>query len=526
MTRIHDECFKYASENDYVMVRYAQGDWRTRDAELILYLGILGKPPLVGVGLTERAVHCLESAGRETRDVAPTISRAGAMMRIAASRDDIPCSAFVPVDDAPKLQAYLRWAESNAYPLASRTPLDFKSGLLPAREAGSSRMILIAKTMREIAATARLRKFFRFYLVPLRAGDVDTLSLVSAFFDDDDEPLVVRTPLFNDELLHDFLQVLSSESFDIYFFDEHNRMLIGFRAENPDAARFRRFVDTIRFVPSTLEFARQFDDEMIRWFGTRSTAEDDASLRIDLLEMLTPDNLREQNQDPPGNLNERDIEMGLHRAFSNDRVYRNPVRANDGREFVDVLVATEDTVLLIQAKDSPVTDASLDRTIDRRIATAKKHLKKAATQLKGSINHLRSGSSIEVITDEQLWELSMSGREVFGLVIVKELFDSERPKCSRLVLSVSEETDVPCLLLDYMEFQELTYSQPTEKSLVRTLKQMFAAAREHGWFVRSRFGMVTEGPTLHSIPYDTATERILPPSASGTATTAGRAFQN
>ena len=115
MTPIHSECFNYASENEYAQVRYAQGDWQTRDTELILYLEVPGKPPLVGVGLTERAVRCLRELrklDRETRDVTPTISRAGAMMRVAAGRDDIPCSAFVPAGDAPKLQAYLRWTES------------------------------------------------------------------------------------------------------------------------------------------------------------------------------------------------------------------------------------------------------------------------------------------------------------------------------------------------------------------------------------------------------------------------------
>ena len=491
--------------------RYAQGNWQTRDAELILYLEVPNKPPLVGVGLTERAVACLRSVDRETRNIAPDVSRVGAMMRIAAGREDIPCSAFVPADDAPKLHAYLCWVESNAYPLASRTPLDFKSGLLPAREAGSSRMIFIVKAMSEIAATARLRKFFRFYLVPQRVGDVDTFSLVSAFFDDSDEPFAIRTPLFEDELVRDYLQVLSSESFDIYFFDEHNRMLIGFRAENPDAARFRHFVSTVRFVPATLEFARQFDDQMIRWFRARSTAEDDTSLRINLLEMLTPDYLSEQDEDAPGDLNERDIEMALHRAFNIDRVYRNPERADDGREFVDVLVATDDTILLIQAKNSPVTDASLDRTIDRKIATAKNHLKEAAAQLKGSINHLQSDSSIEIVTNEHHWELSMSGRDVFGLVIVKELFDPERPDYSRRVLSVSEKTAVPCLLLDYMEFQELTYFRPSEESLVNTFKQLFVFACEHDVFLRSRFDMVTEGPTVHSIPGDAGGGRNPPP---------------
>ena len=380
------------------------------------------------------------------------------------------------------------------------------------RDAASSRMILIAKTTREIAATARLRKYFRFYLVPLRAGDVDTFGLISAFFDDHDEPLYVRTPLFDDELAPEFVQVLSSDSFDIHFYDEHNRKLIGFRAKNPDASRFRHFVNTIRFVPDTLELARQFDDYMISWFMTRSAAEDDASLRIDLLETLPPDNLSEQVQTSPGDLNERDIEMCLHRAFRHDQVYRNPVRADDRREFVDVLAATSRTVLLIQAKDSPVTEAILDRTIDRKQATTEKHVRKAAAQLKGSINHLRSGSSIDIITDGQPCEFHMSGREVFGLVIVKELFDPERSACSRPVLSVFEETDVPCLLLDYADFRELTFFRPTEESLVGTLRQTFAAAREHGLFARLRFGFVADGPTVHSLTDVAARGPISPPS--------------
>ena len=500
MTPIHSECFNYASENDYAQVRYAQGDWQTRDTELILYLEVLGKPPLVGVGLTERAVRCLRELrklDRETRDVTPTISRAAAMMRIAAGRDDIPCSAFVPAGDAPKLQAYLRWTESVTYPEVLQTLDDFPGGLLPMSNVGSSRMILIAKTAREIAVTARLRKFFRFYLVPLRAGDVHTGGLLAAFFDDHDEPLTIRTPLFDEEFAREIFQVLSSDSFDMHFFDEHNRKLIGFRAENPDATRFRSFANTIRLVPGTLEIARQFHDDMMLWFGARSTADDNAALRINLLETLLPDNLYPQSQ-TPGDFNERDIEMGLHRAFGGDQVYRNPVRANEGREFVDVLVATANTVLLIQAKDSPITAATLSRTIDRKKATAAAHVKKAASQLKGSINHLRSGSSIEIITNGQRCDVSMSGREVFGLVIVKEMFDPERSACSRLVLSVFEETDIPCLLLDYLEFQQLTFFRRTEESFVGTLREIFSAAREHGMFPRSRFGLVADGPTVYS----------------------------
>lgn len=125
LSQVHSECFKFASENDYVLVRYAQGDWQTRDAELVLYLEIPEKPPLVGIGLTERAVHCLRTTDRETRHVTSTISRAGAMMLVGAGRDDIPCAAFVPAGDAPTLQAHLRWHESVTKPAVPQTLDDF-----------------------------------------------------------------------------------------------------------------------------------------------------------------------------------------------------------------------------------------------------------------------------------------------------------------------------------------------------------------------------------------------------------------
>ena len=92
MTPIHSECLNHARENEYAQVRYAQGDWQTRDPELILYLEVPGKPPLVGVGLTERAVRFLRESGEldwEIRDVTPAISCAGTIMRVSAGRDDI-----------------------------------------------------------------------------------------------------------------------------------------------------------------------------------------------------------------------------------------------------------------------------------------------------------------------------------------------------------------------------------------------------------------------------------------------------
>ena len=391
------------------------------------------------------------------------------------------------------------------------TLVDFAGGLWPIRRGGDSRMILVVKTPREAAQTARLRGAFRFYLVPMNVGDVATYGLVTAFFDDSHDPLTVSTPLFNEEITRDFLLLLSSDSFYVHFFDEHNRELLGLRAENPDAHRFRSLSHAIPFVSPSLDRARQCLDEMGLWFSARSPSDDDAAFTIHLREQMFPDSL-EEHVDNPGDYNEPHIATALHRAFMAAQVFSNPIRADNGREFVDVLVETPRTLLLIQAKDSPDTESGLTRNIARKQATAAKHIGKASGQLKGSINHLRSGESIEIIINRERRNLVRAGRHVFGIVIVKEVFDPERPICSQLVLTVFEQTGIPCLLLDYVEFHELTFFRPTEESLVGTLWEIFSAAREQGTFPRSRFSLRTgktvvyepreAGNALHSAAYE------------------------
>ena len=115
----------------------------------------------------------------------------------------------------------------------------------------------------------------------------------------------------------------------------------------------------MRFVFPTLERARHVHNEMQDWFGVRSPSGDDAALTIHLRERLFPDCLAE-HVDNPGDLNEPDIAMALYRSFRGDQVLLNPIRADNRLEFVDVLVATSKTVLLIQAKDSPSTDSEND----------------------------------------------------------------------------------------------------------------------------------------------------------------------
>ena len=391
--------------------------------------------------------------------------------------------------------------------------VDMPAGLFPFRRAGDSRLILVVKASREVAQTARVRGAFRFYLVPVHVGGLATYGLVTAFFDDHDEPVVIRTPLVNDEIPRNLVGLLSSDCFYVHFFDEHNRELLGVRVENPDAHRFRVLSDAIRFLSPTLDQARQALDGMQSWVGARSPSDDAAAFTVRLRERLFPDSL-EENVENPGDFNEPDIAMALHRPFRGDQVFSNPIRTDNGREFVDVLVATIRTLLLIQAKDSPSTESGLTRTIDRKKATAAKHVRSASAQLKGSINHLRSGQSIEIVTEGKDRRVSMSGRDVFGLVIVSELFDPERPVCSPPVLTVFDETGIPCLLLDHTEFQQLTFFRTTEDSFVGALEEIFSAARAEGAFPRSRFGLRTEETVVYNptatgnVPDSTAHEGV------------------
>ena len=405
------------------------------------------------------------------------------------------------------------------------TLVDFPGGLWPICRRGDSRMILVVKAPREMAETARLRGAFRFYLVPVHVGDVATYGLLTAFFDDYDEPLVIRTPLFNEEITRDFLSLLSSDFFYVHFFDEHDRELLGFRAENPSAHRFRAFSNTMRFVSPTLARARQALDDLQVWFGARSPSNDAAAFTIQLRERLFPDSLA-KHVDNPGDLNEPDIATALHRPFGATHVFKNAIRADNGREFVDVLVATTKTLLLIQAKASPSTELALIRNIDRKKATAVKHVRKATAQLKGSINHLRSSESIEIITEGKHRQVSMSGRDVFGLVIVKEIFDPERAVCSPLVLTVSDETGTPCLLLDHTDFQQLTFFRTSEESFVATLGKIYSVARAHGVFPRNRFGLRTGKTVVYqprgagNTPASTAQEPAGPVAEGSDVTTA------
>ena len=158
------------------------------------------------------------------------------------------------------------------------------------------------------------------------------------------KPLILRTPLFDEDPTPALFRVLSSDSFDVHFFDQSNRELLGYRAENEGAARFRALSDSIHLLAPTLPRAYQSLNSMMTWFAYRQASDDQAALNINLREALFPDNLYLQDHRPDstsfhgskgfvdttlerhdaGHFNEHDVVLELHRAFSGDEIFLNP----------------------------------------------------------------------------------------------------------------------------------------------------------------------------------------------------------
>ena len=393
------------------------------------------------------------------------------------------------------------------YPALVRELARYPGGLFPAQLLGGQPDVLVVKCPKEMILAAKMRREFKSYLIPLDADGVSTHGLVTAFFDDYDEPLVIKTPLLDDEMGNGILNLMCSQTFDVHFFDEHDRELLGYQANNKTAGSLESIRHKIRLASSMYIPSPKIDDQMMSSFSSRSSHDDDNALVVELAEELFPSDFMIWDARPadnsykgrkhdmftvlerenPGLYSELDIVKFLHRVFSGDRIFLNPLRPDNGKEFVDVMVATYTNILLIQAKDSPNTEETLRRPIERKISTVLRHLKKATSQLRGSISYLRSNDPLIVQCGKSSHTIAVGNRDVISLVIVKELFPTEYKHYSQLAFEVFDDTSVPCLIQDYSQFHHLTYHRRTEESFFGTLDEIMIFALHHNEFPRSRF---------------------------------------
>lgn len=385
----------------------------------------------------------------------------------------------------------------------------YPGGLRPIEVEG--RDSLAIKAHKETLLAAQINKGFKVYIAPLPFPGGLTIGLVSAFFDDHDEPLVITTPLFDDhEVCTRLLALLTQDEIDIYFFDEHCREWMSYRVRIEDPGSLLVDGEDIVLLEPDLQLGLQMQSAINAWFSMR-TAEDDArAIAIKFEDELWPSDLmildmrdgvnefvgssghsissltREKQV---GYFQEHDIVAGFKRAFEREQIILNPHKRASHKEFADVVVGGEDCVMIVQAKDSPNTEASHARTIDRKRLTSQNQLEAAITQCVGAFEY-----AIEV-EPVPLWlktrgkgngqdlDLYVDDREIFCIAIIREIFPSQGPEILR-VISEWRDQGRSLAVLDYPGFTAFTFHFSTEDVLVAALRTYVSKQLEIGSWIK------------------------------------------
>lgn len=391
------------------------------------------------------------------------------------------------------------------HPNVLASVLEFPGGLLPARLNETGKLLLILKVPKEYILAARMNGGFSFYLAPLPSTSGLTVALATAFFDDSDEPLVVRTPLFNEPLGNDLLELLTYDEFDIHFFDEHGREWMSHRASVQDEGSLLATGEEFGLLTYHPQTVNSMYEALDTWFGYR-TAEDDAkAIKIAFEEELSPSdifilNARHEDHDyhgsggfsrstlereNPGYFQERDIVSGLKRAFRGEQLALNPMRRDNGKEFVDVLAVNQTHLLLVQAKDSPNTQVSLSRTLDRKRRTSHSQIEKGVKQAKGAAAYVRGHPNLELSIDKNDFDIEVGGKRIVSLVIVQEMFADEGDSFVARYREMEESGDV-FVMLDYAAFNSFCHEFPDEQQLLAALADYSAKILAKGFWIDPR----------------------------------------
>lgn len=362
--------------------------------------------------------------------------------------------------------------------------------------------ILVIKAGKEIILTARENREFKVYLAPCEVGGQIGLTLLSAFFDDPVSPLLITTPLVVADALTEALKVLPDE-FKICFFDEHNRELLSCMAY-AELGQFRA-----QLAASPL-LGEEHVDEMLgqgnTWFATSTVEDDMRATSVILGEDLFPSNYlitdmtrqgfqgspgfsTTQLQRPePGTLQEVDIIYLLQRAYAAERVIHGPLKVVDGEELVDVLILGDEVTVLLQAKDSPNTAATLGTKLERKRRKAISQLADGLSQLRGALSTIRREGNLKLklVSGGEL-DIDLSAKPLVGVVIVRELFTDSYDEYGAQMFDFMDKYRIPALVFDYSQLEVMTHHCQSEPALLSAFYQVFECARDRHIYPRLRF---------------------------------------
>lgn len=362
--------------------------------------------------------------------------------------------------------------------------------------------ILVIKAGKEFILAAREKRQLKIYLSPYESGASSGITLLTACFDDPVSPLIIKTPLIGGDPLTDALKNLPDE-FSVCFFDEHNRELLGYKAQ----ASLDRLRNHLASRPA---LGREHWHPMMakadEWFGATTRADDAEAISLDLLEELFPSDFHITDftrqgfrgsqgysyslleRQEPGQFQEADIIYLLQRAYTSERIIHGPLKVSDGEELVDILIMGDETTVLVQAKDSPNTPATLATTLDRKRRKSLSQLKEGLSQLRGAISTIKREKNPALkLKNGDLLDIDLTKKPLVGVVVVRELFIDTYEEYGSLILDFMDQNHIRVLAFDYNEFEVMTRHCPSEADLLSAFYQISECARERRIYPRLRF---------------------------------------
>lgn len=398
------------------------------------------------------------------------------------------------------------------YPEAMFLVHELAIGLIPVWLKDDPVPKIIVKASKETILAAKMCQGFAIYLIPYTLDGTKSHGFLAAFFDDEDEPLTAGGALIAELGAEAFRRAMLAEIVDVHFFDELNREMLGYRSRTIISDEYKEILADVKF-PS-LEGLDQgaVVESISQWFANRDSGDDANALVIRFEESLVPDGIAyvdatyESNafhggsgvtdtrleREEPGRFQEIDIIYLLQRTFDARDIFWAPLRTYDKEEIADVIVSTDKSVLIVQAKDSPNIERILRTSIERKRRKAISSIADAIKQVRGAIGYLRRGSPMPVIINDQEIGIKWEGKEIYALLIVKELFDDNYHLYSPPMLQLSADTGVPCIALSYGELHQYTAHLKGNDAFFGAFLRVFMHGRQTGMFPRLRLRRPTE----------------------------------
>jgi len=391
-----------------------------------------------------------------------------------------------------------------SYPEIIPVVQSFASGIYAPLVGGKS--CLIVKCSKEMILAAQIKRQFSIYLAQVKLSKFEYgYAVITAVFDEGLSPLTITTPLSKDDPhTLELIELFKSETFQIFFFDFNDRELLSCEARVTANSLFNRIRN---YRLSKTGHEKAVIDAVKIWFSGTGKSDDERATKVILGKNLFPDDfviidmtmdagdvlgakpvsssslLREE----PGQYQEQDIVLALRGAYRSDQIYLNPVKEVDGEEFTDVLVMGEQAILLIQAKDSPNPQKTINSTLDRKRLKSTSQLQGGINQLKGAISFVRGDPKLRFSLNGEAVEIDVSGKPIVNVVIVKELFDDMYAEYSKIVFDHMEKTRVNTVFFDFSEFAKMAFYCKSEELFLGAVEQILDATVRHKQFPRLRY---------------------------------------